>query len=420
MFSYLQERHGLNIRAREILRYIGPGILVTVGFIDPGNWASNLAAGAGYGYKLLWMVTLSTIMLIVLQHNVAHLGIATGLCLSEAATVHLRPWISRSVLFSAVAAAVATAMAEILGAGIALSMLFHVPLKIACVFAAVLCGWLLWSNSYKKLERLIMLFVSLIGLSFLYELSLIQVDWGQAAVGWVVPAIPTGSMAVVMSVLGAVVMPHNLFLHSEIIQSRQWNLEDEAVIERQLKYEFVDTLIAMIIGWAINSAMILMAAAVFFANGAAVNELQQAQELLKPLLGGSAALVFALALLFSGISSTVTAGMAGGSIFAGMFNESYDIKDRHSWLGVTLTYALALGVILLIDDPFKGLVYSQVALSIQLPWTIFLQVHLTSSAKVMGRYANGRWLKYLLWLIAIIVSGLNVMLLIDIAQDLLG
>ncbi|WP_346353693.1 Nramp family divalent metal transporter [Azotosporobacter soli] len=420
MFSFLRENHGLDIRAREILRYIGPGILVTVGFIDPGNWASNLAAGAGYGYKLLWMVTLSTIMLIILQHNVAHLGIATGLCLSEAATQHLKPWLSRSVLLTAVAASVATAMAEILGAGIALTMLFHVPLKIACVLAAFLCAWLLWSNSYKKLERLIMLFVSLIGFSFLYELSLVQVDWGQAATGWVVPVIPDGSMAVVMSVLGAVVMPHNLFLHSEIIQSRQWNLEDEAVIQRQLKYEFADTLIAMLIGWAINSAMILMAATVFFSSGVAVEELQQAKDLLQPLLGSSAALVFALALLFSGVSSTVTAGMAGGSIFAGMFNEPYDIKDRHSLLGVSLTYVLALLVILFIDSPFEGLVYSQVALSIQLPWTIFLQVYLTSSTKVMGKYANGRWLKYLLWLVAAIVSGLNIMLLQDILKEMLA
>ncbi len=419
MFSFLRENHGLDSRAREILRYIGPGILVTVGFIDPGNWASNLAAGAGYGYKLLWMVTLSTIMLIILQHNVAHLGIATGLCLSEAATQHLKPWLSRSVLLTAVAASVATAMAEILGAGIALTMLFHVPLKIACVFAALLCAWLLWSNSYKKLEHLIMLFVSLIGFSFLYELSLVQVDWGQAATGWVVPVMPEGSVAVVMSVLGAVVMPHNLFLHSEIIQSRQWNLEDEVVIQRQLKYEFADTLIAMLIGWAINSAMILMAATVFFSSGVAVEELQQAKDLLQPLLGSSAALVFALALLFSGVSSTVTAGMAGGSIFAGMFNEPYDIKDRHSLLGVSLTYALALLVILFIDSPFEGLVYSQVALSIQLPWTIFLQVHLTSSTKVMGKYANGRWLKYLLWLVAAIVSGLNILLLQDMLKNLL-
>ncbi len=412
--AYFNMRHEISLQARRILRYIGPGILVTVGFIDPGNWATNMAAGAEYGYVLLWMVTLSTVMLIILQHNAAHLGIVTGLCLSEAASVHLRPWVSRTVLLSAVAAAVATAMAEILGGAIALNMLFGVPLKIAALLTALLCAWLLWSNSYRRLEKMIIGFVSLIGVSFLYELSLVQLDWPQAAAGWVSPAIPPGSLAVIMGVLGAVVMPHNLFLHSEVIQSRQWNLEDDATIKRQLKYEFLDTLLSMGIGWAINSAMILVAAAVFFANRVPVSELQQAQHMLQPLMGQGAALVFAVALLFSGIASTTTAGMAGGSIFAGMFREPYDIKDRHSWTGVALTYGLALAVLLFIDDAFRALIYSQVALSLQLPWTIFLQIYLTSSATVMGKYANSRRQRAVLALIGVTVTALNLMLLWDI------
>lgn len=411
--SFFTEEHGLNQKAREVLRYIGPGILVTVGFIDPGNWAANMAAGADYGYKLLWMVTLSTIMLIVLQHNVAHLGIVTGRCLSEAATEYLGRFVSRSVLLSAITAAVATGLAEILGAAIALQMLFHIPLKMGALFTAMGCGWMLWGNSYTRLEKWIMGFVSMIGLAFLFELSLVHVEWPQAVVGWVVPAIPQGAMPVVMSVLGAVVMPHNLFLHSEIIQSRQWNLEDEAVIQRQLKYEFVDTLFSMGIGWAINSAMILIAAVVFFSNQVQVQELEQAEVMLRPLLGNAAAVVFAIALLFSGLSSTITAGMAGGSIFAGIFKEPYDIKDRHSWLGVAITYGVAVLLILFIDSPFQGLVYSQMFLSIQLPWTIFLQIYLTSSKNVMGKYANTGFQQLLLWSIGTIVSVLNVMLLWD-------
>jgi manganese transport protein len=413
MKGFFQEEHGLNLRAREILRYIGPGILVTVGFIDPGNWAANLAAGAEYGYKLLWMVTLSTIMLIVLQHNVAHLGIVTGRCLSEAATEYLRPLVSRTVLFSAITAAVATGMAEILGAAIALHMLFQVPLKIGALLTGIGCGWMLWANSYKRLEIWIMGFVSIIGVAFLFELSLVNIEWSEAAIGWVTPVIPDGAMLVVMSVLGAVVMPHNLFLHSEVIQSRQWNLEDAAVIKRQLKYEFADTLFSMCIGWAINSAMILVAAAVFFSNQVSVNELEQAEIMLRPLLGNAAAVVFAIALLFAGISSTVTAGMAGGSIFAGIFREPYDIKDRHSWMGVAITYGLAVAVIFFIESPFQGLVYSQMFLSIQLPWTIFLQIYLTSSTKVMGKYANTGLQQIVLWGIGLIVSALNMMLLWD-------
>jgi manganese transport protein len=272
----------------------------------------------------------------------------------------------------------------------------------------------LWSNSYKKLEKIIIGFVSMIGLSFLYEISLVNIDWPQAFTNWVVPSIPEGSIGVIMGVMGSMVMPHNLFLHSEIIQSRQWHLENEASIKKQLDFEFLDTLFSMLLGWAINSSMILMAAAVFFANQIHVTELQQAQEMLKPVLGSSAALVFAIALLFSGICSTTTAGMAGGSIFAGLFKEPYDIKDRHSWFGVLLTYGLAVIIILCIDNPFQGVLYSQIALSIQLPWTIFLQIRLTSSKKVMGKYANSKFQQVILWTVGIIVAVLNIILVYDI------
>lgn len=412
--SQLKITHAASDKAREFLRFLGPGLLITVGFIDPGNWASNIAAGADYGYSLLWMVTLSTIMLIVLQHNVAHLGIVTGLCLSEAATLYLKPWISRSLLFTAVLASIATALAEILGGAIALNMLFEIPIKIGVIITALVCLYLLWSNSYKKLEKIIIGFVSLIGIAFLVEISLVNLNFSQALAGWVTPSFPTGSIPVIMSVLGAVVMPHNLFLHSEIIQSRQWNLEDDKVIKKQLKYEFMDTIFSMGIGWAINSAMILIAAAIFFTNNVEVSELQQAQIMLKPLLGNSAAIIFAIALLFSGVASTITAGMASGSIFAGIFKESYNIKDKHTSLGVILTYVAAVIILFFIENPFQGLIYSQVALSIQLPWTIFLQIYLTSSTVIMGKYANNNRQKITLILIGIIVSVLNVLLLKDI------
>lgn len=269
----------------EIFKYIGPGLLVTVGFIDPGNWASNLAAGAQYGYTLLWMVTLSTVMLIVLQHNVAHLGIATGLCLSEAASAYLKPAWSRPLLGSAVLASISTSLAEILGGAIALQMLFGVPVRIGALLVLVFVVVMLFTNSYRLIEKWIIAFVSIIGLSFIYELSLVTIDWPQAARAWVTPSFPEGSMVIIMSVLGAVVMPHNLFLHSEVIQSRQWNLSDDAVIRRQLRYEYADTIFSMLVGWAINSAMILLAAATFFVTKTPVEELQQADSLLQPLLG---------------------------------------------------------------------------------------------------------------------------------------
>jgi manganese transport protein len=397
----------------DILKFIGPGLLVTVGFIDPGNWASNLAAGSDYGYTLLWMVTLSTIFLIILQHNVAHLGIATGLCLSEAATTFVHRRYSGALLLSAMLASVSTSLAEILGGAIALNMLWNVPLRAGAVMVTLFVFIMLFTNSYRMVEKWIIAFVSVIGLSFLYELSLVHIDWNTAVKSWVTPTFPSGSMLIIMSVLGAVVMPHNLFLHSEVIQSRQWNLKDEKVIKKQLKYEFVDTIASMVIGWAINSAMIILAAAAFFQAKTPVTRLEQANALLAPLLGNHAAVVFAIALLFSGIASTITSGMAAGSIFAGMFKEPYDVKDNHSRLGILVSLVLALTIIMFISNPFKGLIISQMCLSIQLPFTIFLQVYLTSSSKVMGKYKNSLLMKILLYTIGGIVTLLNIALFIS-------
>lgn len=415
MWNFIKELrrkdHPRYLGGLDFFKYIGPGLLVTVGFIDPGNWASNFAAGADFGYSLLWVITLSTIMLIVLQHNVAHLGIVTGLCLSEAATKYTPKWVSRPVLGTAVLASISTSLAEILGGAIALEMLFHIPIIWGALLTTVFVVIMLFSNSYKRIERAIIAFVSVIGLSFLYELFLVEIDWPLAARSWVVPSLPQGSLLVIMSVLGAVVMPHNLFLHSEVVQSREYNKQDDASIRKLLKYEFYDTLFSMGVGWAINSAMILLAAATFFANGVKVEELQQAQSLLEPLLGSQAALVFALALLMAGISSTVTSGMAAGSIFAGMFGESYHVKDIHSRVGILLSLGVALVVILFIDNPFQGLILSQMVLSIQLPFTIFLQVWLTSSRRVMGPYANSRWSTWVLYTMAVVVSVLNLALL---------
>lgn len=418
MFHFIRKslktaKHHPRLGGLEILKYIGPGLLVTVGFIDPGNWASNLAAGADYGYTLLWMVSLSTVMLIILQHNVAHLGIATGLCLSEATMTYIRPKYAKMILWTAMGASVSTSLAEILGGAIALEMLFGIPVRIGAILTTVFVCIMLFTNSYRVIERWIIAFVSIIGLSFIYELSLVHIDWGEAVLAWVTPSFPKGSMVVIMSVLGAVVMPHNLFLHSEVIQSRQWNLEDDKVIRRQLRYEFWDTFLSMMIGWAINSAMILLAAATFFKSGSTVNELQDASALLQPLLGNNAAVIFAVALLFAGIASTITSGMAAGSIFAGIYREPYDIKDSHSRWGVLLSLVMALIIIMLVSNPFMGLIYSQMILSIQLPITIFLQVYLTSSGKVMGKYKNRTSTKWILYIWGGIVTVLNVMLFIS-------
>lgn len=399
--------------ALDIFRYIGPGLLVTVGFIDPGNWASNFAAGSEYGYALLWVVTLSTVMLIALQHNVAHLGIVTGLCLSEASVRHLPRWAGRPVVATAFLASVSTSLAEILGGAIALQMLFGMSIPVGAVLTTAVVAVMLFTNGYRRLERAIIGFVSVIGLSFIYELFLVDVDWPSAVRGAFVPSVPHGSLPIVMSVLGAVVMPHNLFLHSEVIQSREIHLKGEDRIRHMLRYEFADTLFSMIVGWAINSAMILLAASAFFSRGQHVSELSEAQDMLQPLLGGGAAVVFAIALLLAGISSTITSGMAAGSIFAGLFGESYNVRDTHSVVGIVLSLGLALAVVFVVGDAFRGLLISQMVLSMQLPLTVFAQVSLTSSRRVMGKYANSTANSVFLYALAVVVTALNVWLLVE-------
>lgn len=397
----------------DFLKYIGPGLIVTVGFIDPGNWATNFAGGASFGYSLLWVISLSTVMLVILQHNVAHLGIVTGKCLSEAAHEYLKPRYGIPLQASAVLASMLTSLAEILGGAIALNMLFHIPIKIGALIVTIVSVLMLLTNSYRLVEKYIIGFVSVIGISFLYELFLVHIDWGQAAVAWVKPEIPHGGLFVILSILGAIVMPHNLFLHSEVIQSRCINEKSDSVILRALKFEFFDTLFAMSIGWAINSAMILLAASTFFAKGIQVSEMDQAQQLLTPLLGNSAGTIFAIALLMAGLSSTITSGMAGGSIFSGIFGESYNIKDIHSKVGVLLSLVGAFIIILFISTPFQGLLWSQMLLSVQLPFTVFAQVYLTSSHHVMGKYANSKGMKAVLYAIAILILVLNIWLLIQ-------
>lgn len=416
LLEHIQERFGAQKTGGhgglEIMRHIGPGLLVTVGFIDPGNWASNMAAGSQFGYSLLWVVTLSTIMLIVLQHNAAHLGIATGMCLAEATSRFLPRLLGRAILGTAYLACVATAMAEVLGGAVALQMLFGLPLRFGCVVVAAASMTMLLTSSYKQAERWIIAFVSVVGLSFLAELAMVEVNWPRAAVSWATPSMPAGSTATVVSILGAVVMPHNLFLHSEIIQSMHFEGRGQKVVEERLRYELLDTLFSMGIGWAINSAMVILAATTFFSRGVVVEDLAAAAATLSPIVGPASSVIFAVALLFAGLSSSVTAGMAAGTVTAGMFGEEYDIHDRHSSIGVALCFAGAVAACLCVEDAFVGLVWSQALLSLQLPVTVFLLIRLTSSRKVMGRYANSRPLTATLVAIGVVVTALDAALLL--------
>ena len=402
---------------REALRYIGPGFLVTMGFIDPGNWAANVAAGSRHGYALLWIVTASTVLLGIVQHAAARLGIASGLCLAESATRHFPRPVSLGLLASALAATAATAFAEILGAAIGLQMLTGTPLGLGAALTAALVLALLLVHHYRRLERYTMAFVSFVGLAFLFELGLTDVRWGEVVVGAVVPSLPPGSLATVAAVLGAVVMPHGVFLHSEVVQSRTWAVaESGAPEDRRLLWEAADTSLAMGVGWAINCAMVVVAAAVFHASGAEVTQLPQAYAALSPALGRAAATVFALALVVAGVASSVTAGMAGGAILAGARGRAFATSERASRVGMVGVLLAALALVPLVRDPFQALLWSQIALSVQLPLTIAALVALTSSRRVMGSLASRPWQRALLWASAALVVALDLSLVWDAAR----
>jgi len=398
------------LRHARFLQYLGPGFIVTVGFIDPGNFASNAQGGAEFGYSLLWVITLSTLMLILLQHMAAHIGIETGRCMPEAIATHFGPAARVVYGVTAMLACVATALAEILGGAIGLQLLFRLPLLAGCLVTSAFVIAMIWSQQYHRLEHVIIGFVSIIGFCYLAELIIVKPDWSLAAYSAVVPALNSRSILVAMAMLGAVVMPHNIYLHSEVIQSRDWSAGSEEERRHLLRYEFLDTLLAMGAGWLINGSMVIVAAAVFFPNFVP-GTLGDVSRTLQPLAGPVAALLFGIALLCSGLSSSITAGMAGGTIFTGFLLKPTELGSKWFRLGVTLTLVPAVLIASLGFNPLKVLILSQAALSLQLPFTILPLFLLTRSEKVMGRFRNTWRENTLLIITGVVVIGLNMLLL---------
>lgn len=402
------------INARRLFTYLGPGFFVTVGFIDPGNWATNIAAGAEFGYDLLWVVTLSTFILILWQHMAAHLGIVKGLCLAEAVREYFRPAPRFIYGLTAILAGIATALAEILGMAVGIEILFRIPVKIGAAIACAVVSATILAQRYKQLERFVVGLVSLIGICYLAEMFLVKPDIIAAASGLVIPKLNSSSILIALGILGAVVMPHNMYLHSEVIQNHNWHLDDAKATRKLLKFEFLDTLLAMIVGLFINAAMIVVAAAVFFKNGIQINDLAQAADSLKPIVGTAAKYVFGVALLAAGYSSSVTAAVAGGTIFTGYIGKETDMASKSFKYGSLVTLIPALAIVYLIDNVFSALVISQVCLSIQLPLTMLPLYLLTSSKQVMGEFVNTYRENILMIVSGIIILVLNVLLLVQV------
>jgi manganese transport protein len=399
--------------SRELFRYLGPGFIVTIGFIDPGNWATNIAGGSEFGYTLLWVVSLSTLMLIFLQHLSAKLGIVTGRSLAA----NIRAKLPKPVVWLAgvtiVLACMATDLAEYLGAALGFYLLFGLPLWIGAPLTVGIVFVAILGQQYHRLERMIVVFLAVIAGCYVVELFLVHPDWAAAAPRWVIPSVDGASILVALGMLGAIVMPHNIYVHSNVIQSRDWDLAPERR-RRLMNFELIDTSLAMGMGWLVNSAMIIVAAAVFYTAGVTVTSIEQASATLEPLVGPLSQFLFGIALLFAGIASSVTSSLAEANVVTGYLGKPENPHSRAYRIGLVATSLPAMLVIALGVDSYRALIVSQVLLSIQLPFTIIPLLWLSRSKRVMGGYRMNVPQLLVGVALAAVIVGLNAYLLFQL------
>lgn len=394
---------------RELLSYLGPGFLVTLGFIDPGNWATNMAGGSQFQYDLLWVITASTLMLILLQQMAARLGAVTGLSLASNIRTRFSPVVVGFLGITITLACVATDLAEYLGGALGLELLFGVPRWLSAVITGVVVNVLVYREQYRRLEHILLGFLQAVAVIYLVELIIVRPDWVAVWPHAFMVHVDEKSLFLAMGMLGAVVMPHNIYLHSNVIRAREWGTGPDR--RRLLRFASIDTVMAMLTGWLINSSMIIVAATVFYPHGIVVQTISQAAESLRPLVGNVAGVLFAAALLACGWGSSLTSSLSKAGIIMGYLGRPED--ERGLWLRgiLILSGAVVVAVIALAPDPFALLIWSQVVLSIQLPFTMVPLIILTRDPAVMGEFASGKWEFALAVVTATVVVGLNVLLL---------
>jgi len=407
--------------------FAGPGYLVAVGYMDPGNWATDLAGGSRFGYTLLSVILISNLMAVLLQGLASKLGIVSGRDLAQACRDHYSPRVSIALWALCEIAIAACDLAEVIGTAIALNLLFGIPLAWGVGITAldVLIVLYLQNKGFRVLEALVIALIATVGLCFLFELIVSRPELAGVARGF----IPSASVLrdpemlyIAIGILGATVMPHNLYLHSSIVQTRKYELSREGKKEA-VRFAFVDSTIALSFALFINAAILIVAAATFHRSGnTQVAEIQDAYQLLSPLLGtGAASIVFALALLASGQNSTLTGTLAGQIVMEGFLN----IRIR-PWLRRLITRAIAIvpaAIVAILygeSGTAKLLVLSQVVLSLQLSFAVFPLVLFTSDRVKMGEFANSVWLKALAYLVAVVIAALNAWLLFQTFRDWLG
>jgi manganese transport protein len=404
---------------RKVLAFAGPGYLVAVGYMDPGNWATDLAGGSKFGYALLSVILVSNLLAVLLQGLASKLGIVTGRDLAQACRdAYSRPASIALWLFAEVAIA-ACDLAEVIGSAIALQLLLHIPLLIGVMLTSldVLIVLYLQHYGFRRLEAVVVALIATIGLCFLFELVISRPDLGAVARGFVPQTsilTEPAQLYIAISILGATVMPHNLYLHSSIVQTRSYE-ETRSGKREAIRFAFLDSTIALTFALFINAAILIVAAASFHTTGhTEVAEIEDAYKLLTPLLGvGGASLVFALALLASGQNSTLTGTLAGQIVMEGFL----DIRLR-PWLRRLITRGLAIVPAVIVTAIYGEhgtaslLVLSQVVLSLQLSFAVIPLVQFTSSRSKMGEFVNKSWLIALAWFATLLILGLNLWLLV--------
>lgn len=405
---------------RRILAFIGPAYLVSVGYMDPGNWATDIAGGSAFGYKLIWVLLVSNLIALLLQSLSSRLGIVRGVDLAQASKNAYPPFVNYCLYVLAQLAIIACDLAEIIGMAIGLNLLFDLPLiwGVLLTITDTILLLFLMNKGMRKLEAFIVSMIFIVGLSFLTEMFIVQPDVIDVAKGFIPSNLSGSSLYIAIGIIGATVMPHNLYLHSSLVQTRKINRSDEG-IKAALKYNFIDTIIALNLAFLVNAAILILAAGAFFKNGYfEVAEIQDAYKLLESIFGKAAPILFAVALIASGQSSTITGTLAGQIIMEGHIN-----LRIAPWMRRLLTRLLAIvpavcTIIYYGDDALGNLlILSQVVLSLQLGFAIIPLIHFTADKRSMGKFATGIVIKTFAWISAFVIVALNVKL---VAEQIIG
>ena len=401
---------------RKILAFLGPAYLVSVGYMDPGNWATDIAGGSEFGYKLIWVLLMSNLIAVLLQSLSARLGIVRGMDLAQASKNAYPKWANIPLYVLAEIAIAACDLAEIVGMAIGLNLLFGLPLIWGIsitAFDTILLLFLL-NKGMRVMEVFIISLVAVIGLSFLAEMFIVAPQYGELVKGFVPSKLNGDALYIAIGIIGATVMPHNLYLHSSLVQTRKFDRTPKGM-RTAIKLNFFDTTIALNLAFFVNAAILVLAAAAFYVNGYFnVAEIQDASKLLENLFGNAAPIFFGVALVAAGQSSTITGTLAGQIIMEGHLN-----LRIQPWLRRLITRLLAIApaifTILYFGDQALGklLVLSQVVLSLQLGFAVIPLIHLTSDKKTMKEFASKIWLKTLAWISASVIVYLNIHLVID-------